>query len=130
MGKNWDTVQVRTEIKTKLVQIYEEDKRKPQNQKFNAYFDNLLSRLVEHDEQLKHYGPFIEYKDANENMIYLYDHRIKKSVDVYINGKKKELQCHSDNTHCCVHVGFCFAIPEVYKVLIEHGFKQPKDIKQ
>jgi hypothetical protein len=126
MAKGWRTVNIRETRLKDLHNLFEDDRRRPKTQEFSGWLDNLLLVYAEFQKELKQYGPFIEYKDANENIIYLYDHRIKSSVDVYINGKKKKLECESDNTDCCAHVGFCFAIPEVYKVLIEAGFKEPK----
>jgi len=126
MAKGWRTVNIRETRLHDLNNIYENDRKRPKNQEFSGWLDNLLFVYAEFQKELKQYGPFIEYKDANENIIYLYDHRIKQSVDVYINGKKKELQCQADERTDCLHVGFCYAIAEVYKVLIEHGFKEPK----
>ncbi len=39
---------------------------------------------------------------------------------------EKSLYSREDEESVCVHVGFCFAIPEVYKILNERGFKPPK----
>ena len=124
--KGWRTVTVREERLSELDVLYKRDRKRPKNQEFGGWFDNLLLQYVEFQKELEEYGPFLEYIGTTENTVHLYDHRIRKSVDVYINGKKKQLECESDETDCCAHVGFCFAIPEVYKVLIEHGFKQPK----
>lgn len=125
-AKGWRTVSLRTERLEELDRLYQQDRKRPRLQEFGNWLDNILLLHIEFQEKLKEYGPFIEFKDVGENMVYLYDHRIKQSVDVYINGKKKELQCDADKTNNCVHVGFCFAVPEVYNTLIEAGFKQPK----
>jgi hypothetical protein len=37
-----------------------------------------------------------------------------------------ELVCDLDNSSNCIHVGFAYAIPEVYKVLGLMGKKPPK----
>jgi|SRR5580765_306145 hypothetical protein len=124
--KGWRTVTVREQRLEGLDHLYQEDKRRPKNQEFGGWFDNLLLEYVEFHEQLKEYGPFLEYNGTSVNTVHLYDHRIHKSVDVHINGKKRKLECMADETDCCTHVGFCFAIPEVYKVLIDAGFKEPK----
>jgi hypothetical protein len=124
--KGWRTVTVREERLSGLDALYQQDKKRPKNQEFGGWFDNLLLQYVEFHEQLKEYGPFLEFKDTSENMIHLYDHRTHRSIDIHIHGKKRELQCQDDHTTDCVHIGFCFAIPEVYKVLIEAGFKEPK----
>jgi hypothetical protein len=123
---NWRTLPVRKEIKTKLKQIWAADKKRPKTQKFSGYVDNLLSVMVEFQEELSRYGPFLEFRGADKT-ISLYDHLKNKSIEIYIDTKEKKLHCEADNKSAnCLHVGFCFAIPEVYKVLIERGFKEPK----
>jgi hypothetical protein len=124
--QGWKTFSIRNERLQQLTLIYKEDKNRPSNQEFGGWFDNLLLRYVEHNEALRRYCPFLEFKSTSENMIHLFDHKLNKTIDIYINGKKKELQCENDDRIDCLHIGFCFAIPEVYKVLIENGFKQPK----
>lgn len=122
---NWRTLPVRKEVKTKLKHIWATDKKRPKTQKFSGYVDNLLSSLVEFQEGLREYGPFLEFRGA-DNTISLYDHLKHRSVDVHIDGENRKLYCEVDKKSDCVHVGFCFAVPEVYKVLIEEGFKEPK----
>lgn len=82
---------------------------------------------MEFQEQQKEYGPFLEFKDADQTMVNLYDHERRKSLAVYIDSLKKKLYCeyHNDKTDC-LHVGFCLGIPEVYLLLIKDGFKSPK----
>ena len=126
MVKGWTPISVTNDLATDLESIWKEDNKKPRNQKFSPWLNNILLEYVEYHEQLKEYGPFLEYNGTSENTVHLYDHRVHKSIDVHINGKKKKLECMADETDCCVHIGFCFAIPEVYKVLIDAGFKEPK----
>jgi hypothetical protein len=126
MVKGWSPISVTVELYDRLNDIYESDNKRPENQKFSPWINTILQKFADHSQALKQYGPFLEFKDTSENMIHIFDHKLNKSIDVYINGKKKELQCETDKKTDCLHVGFCFAIPEVYKVLIAGGFKEPK----
>lgn len=122
----WRTISLRLERLDQLNQIYYDDRKRPANQEFGGWFDNLLLKYVEFNNDLKRYGPFLEFKDADRNMINLYDHQKNKPVTVFIDGAKKKLHCDIDKDNNCIHVGFCFAIPEVFKVLIDNGFKEPR----
>jgi hypothetical protein len=128
MVEGWTPISVTVQLSERLRSIYDVDKNRPENQKFGAWVNNLLFKYVEFNQDLRKYGPFLEFKSTSENMIHLFDHKLNKSVDVYINGKKKELQCENHNRNDCLHIGYCFAIPEVYKVLIESGFKEPRKL--
>lgn len=59
-------------------------------------------------------------------MLHLFDYKLNKSIDISIDEVKKELICETDKRNDCLHVGFCYAIPETYKILIDYGFKNPK----
>ncbi|AFU57260.1 hypothetical protein Ngar_c03420 [Candidatus Nitrososphaera gargensis Ga9.2] len=126
MAKGWTVLTVRDQVKSRLEEIYEKDTKRPKNQKFTAYLDNLLTQYIDYHEKLQQYGPFIEYKDKRDNYVELYDHRKRQYVNVYINDQEKQLFCEFDNSADCCHVGFCFAIKEVYEILIDHGFRPPK----
>lgn len=127
MVKGWTPISVTDDLATDLESMWKEDRKRPKNQKFSPWVNNLLLKYVEFNKELKEYGPFLEFIEANDNEIFIADHRPKKlNTTVYIKDDKKELQCIVDKSIDCIHVGFCFAIPEVYKVLIEHGFKEPK----
>lgn len=128
--KGWKTFSIRNERLEKLTQIYEEDKKRPSNQEFGGWFDEFLAQYCEYVDSLKTYGPFLEFWNAEGNTINLYDHKLKEPVPVYLDGPDKCLKCSKCKTQNCIHIGFCFAIPEVYKVLIKHGFKEPIVLKK
>ena len=120
---------VRREVKKKLLQIYTKDDKRPQNQKFNAYLDNILTEMVKHQEKLEEYGHFLQFIEARDNWINILDHRLGKSAVIFIDSKNKQLHCEFDNEIDCLHVGFCFAVPKVYDKLVEHGFRPPRGTK-
>ena len=41
---------------------------------------------------------------------------------------EKKIYCEHDNSDNCIHVGYCFAIKKVYDILIDNGFRPPKNI--
>ena len=127
--KGWLTVQVREEVKNDLLELYNKDKKRPSNQKFTAYLDLILKNTIEFTKQITEYGPFLEFTSAIDNHIVIKDNTMNKLVTIYINSKKKELQCDFCEKTDCLHIGFCFSVPEIYKILIDNGFR-PKRRKQ
>jgi hypothetical protein len=121
--KGWLTVQVREEVKNNLLELYNKDKKRPSNQKFTAYLDLMLKNTIEFTKQITEYGAFLEFISAIDNHIAVKDNTINRLITIYINSKRKELQCDFCEKNDCLHIGFCFAVPEIYKVLIENGFR-------
>ena len=130
MVKGWIPISVSEQLGQRLIALYSNDRKRPENQKFSPWVNNILLKYVEFQEQQKQYGPFLEFKDADQTMVNLYDHERRKSLAVYIDSLKKKLYCeyHNDKTDC-LHVGFCLGIPEVYRLLIKDGFKSPKTLR-
>ena len=124
--KGWSTVQIREDVKNNLLNLYNNDKKRPSNQKFTAYLDLILKNTIAFNKQITEYGPFLEFTSAIDNHIAVKDNTMNRLVTIYINSKKKELQCDFCEKIDCLHIGFCFAVPEIYKVLIENGFRPKK----
>lgn len=124
--KGWSTIQIREDVKNNLLELYNNDKKRPSNQKFTAYLDLILKNTIAFNKQITEYGPFLEFNSAIDNHITVKDNTMNRLVTIYINSKKKELQCDFCEKTDCLHIGFCFAVPEIYKVLIENGFRPTK----
>ena|ERR1044071_7350969 len=128
--KGWKTFSIRHERLEQLTQLYETDKKRPSNQEFGGWIDELLKQFYEYQVELKEYGPFIEFWNAEGNMINIFDHKLQEPVSIFLDGPDKCLKCSKCKRQDCLHIGFCFAVPEVYKVLIKHGFKEPVNLKK
>jgi hypothetical protein len=87
---------------------------------------NVDGGAVDLDEVFARYVPFIEEFgfDADGRTIYLKDNKIDRMAEVTF--KDRELHCLLDDRGDCVHVGFVYSIPKVYKVMAEMGIKPPK----
>lgn len=86
----------------------------------------LLEEMATHRENLKKYGPFLNFVGPQDNLLLVYDYIAQTTIEVEVHDDKKSLYCRTHKSKDCLHVGFCFAIPEVYRMLIERGFKQPR----
>lgn len=129
MAKGWTAISIKEDLEKRLRKRYEKDKRRPANQAFTAYVDTLLNDILDYTEKVDQYGAFLQYDGAHDNRISLFDNLKKKSVTVFVNDKEKKLVCELDQSDCCLHVGYAFAVKEVYDILIAHGFRLPKNIQ-
>ena len=92
--------------------------------KLSSYVQDLLWEMLERDPKLQRYGPFLAYRGATDGRIRIQDNFLGSLVEIQIRDGK--LMCLEDRRDDCLHVGFAFAVSEVHKVLMEHGFKPPK----
>jgi hypothetical protein len=85
---------------------------------FSRFINDLILENIERDATLSLLAPFMQNVGLQENSIMIKDNKIGRIVEVQIHGK--DLICMHDERKDCAHVGFAYAIPEVYKIMIEH----------
>ncbi|MGZ5510606.1 MAG: hypothetical protein ACXWFC_09045 [Nitrososphaeraceae archaeon] len=71
--KGWSTIQIREDVKNNLLELYNNDKKRPSNQKFTAYLDLILKNTIAFNKQITEYGPFLEFNSAIDNHIAIKD---------------------------------------------------------
>ncbi|MDG6922180.1 MAG: hypothetical protein JRN67_02665 [Nitrososphaerota archaeon] len=84
---------------------------------FSKYVNDLIIEQVEADENLSLSAPFMEKIGLEGNSIMVKDNKIGRIVEVQVHGK--DLICMLDERKDCIHVGFAYAIPEVYRLMSE-----------
>jgi hypothetical protein len=84
---------------------------------FSKYVNDLIMEQVEADENLSLSAPFMEKIGLEGNSIMVKDNKIGRIVEVQVHGK--DLICMLDEKKDCIHVGFAYAIPEVYRLMSE-----------
>ncbi len=84
---------------------------------FSRYVNDLIIEKVEEDENLARQAPFMQKVGMQDNSIMIKDNKIGRIVEVQVRGK--DLVCMLDDKKDCVHVGFAYAIPDVYRVMSE-----------
>ena len=82
---------------------------------FSKYVNDIIIEKVEADENLALTAPFMEKIGLDGNSIMIKDNKLGRLVEVQIKGK--ELICFQCKKNDCVHIGFAYAIPEVYHVM-------------
>ena len=98
-------------------QVYEKVKKKAEKESksVSSYAGEILACYMEAEEKLSRYAPFIELFGFEGNSVILRDHKINRVVDVYLH--EKQLYCAHDESKDCMHISFCFALPQVRRVI-------------
>lgn len=90
----------------------------------SEYVSGLLWHVIEADDLLRRrYGPFLDLTALEGDTVILRDHKQDRLVEVFV--KEGDLHCRLDESSECYHVGYCYALPDVYKVLVEKSVKAP-----
>ena len=82
---------------------------------FSHFIDGIIIEKIEADEYLSRMAPFMQKIGLQDNSILIKDNKLGRIAEVQIRGK--ELICLLCDKKDCVHVGFSYAIPEVYRVM-------------
>jgi predicted CopG family antitoxin len=123
----YTTITVRQEVYDKILKAYKE--RVKSSISFSAWLSDYILEHLEEDELLSRYAPGLELIGVEYDTAFVKDWFIDRIVEVVIRDQgvgKRFLHCRHCERDDCLHVGFCFAVREINKVLVERGFKQPK----
>ena len=121
----WRTVLLREEVVSRLEKVKEQKEAgKPRKIPLGALIEDLIWPVLESDELLRKYGPYLSELSVDDDKILLRDNRINEIVELTF--RNDVLYCGHDHSDNCVHIGFAWSIPKVYKALIAHGQKMPK----
>jgi hypothetical protein len=126
-ARNWVTITISKELYNKLRERYEAEKRR--FVAFTPWVSDYILERLEEDELLRRYGRFLSFIGTYGNEVHIADYFENRIVEVEFHDQgigKKIMYCRYCERDDCLHVGFCFAIREVNKILIERGFKPPK----
>jgi hypothetical protein len=76
------------------------------------------------DKTFARYAPKLEKISIDSDRIILKDNIKNRIAEVVI--QHDELYCMLCEEKGCVHVGYIFALPDVYEILNSKGIKNPK----
>ncbi len=91
---------------------------------FSGYVTYMLEELMQKDKTFAKYAPKIEKISVDGDRVILKDNIKNRIAEVAI--QRGEFFCQLCEDKNCVHVGFAWAIPEVYELLNAKGIKRPK----
>lgn len=95
---------------------------------FSKWTEKHLWDVIERYEVWKNYMPLLEEQSINEDGISIRDHKINRTAILTL--RKSDLYCDVDETFNCVHIGFAWSLPKVYRIMKERGRKPPQNKKE
>ena len=122
--KGWSNFMLRQEYADELRAIYERKKHLLLDagiNTFTGFVNDLIWHVIEADRVLASKAPFLSEVGMTEDGVTLRDAKLDRIVEVKV--RNGELVCDLDNSNDCVHVGFAYAIPEVYRIINMIGRK-------
>lgn len=87
------------------------------NEHFGGFVNELLHDILEKDEFLKHYAPFLSEEGCTRDTLYIKDYKENKVTEIHFNDNK--LYCNLCTSFDCFHIQFAMATPRVAKLNIE-----------
>ncbi len=91
---------------------------------FSGYVTYMLEEMMQKDKTFARYAPKIEKISVDGDRVILKDNIKNRIAEVAM--QRGELFCQLCEDKNCIHVGFAWAIPEVYEILNAKGIKRPK----
>ena len=111
------TIPVQTHEKARSRYLQKIKTGEIQNSKsFSRFVNDIIMDRIEADENLSLMAPFMQKVGLQDNSIMIKDNKAGRIAEIQIRGK--EILCLYCNKKDCVHVGFSYAIPEVYRIMI------------
>jgi hypothetical protein len=114
----WRIIQLREEYDAKLKNIFQRKRHQLLDRNiisYTGFVNDLIWHVIEADELLLRGAPFLSVVSMEADGVTLRDAKLDRIVQVKV--KKGKLVCELDNSTDCIHVGFAYAIPEVYHVM-------------
>ena len=93
---------------------------------FAGYITYMLEEMMEKDKTFAKYAPKIECVDVDSDRVILKDNIKNRTRVIEVVIQRGELFCEFCEESDCIHVGYVFSIPEVYKALNARGIKNPR----
>ena len=91
---------------------------------FSGYLTYMLEDAMQKDKTFATYAPKIEKISVDDDRVILKDNIKNRIAEVAV--QMGELYCQLCDEKDCVHVGFVFSLPDVYRVLNSKGVRHLK----
>ena len=89
----------------------------------SGYISYMLEERMQENEAMAVHAPRMKKISVDDDRVVLLDSKMNRIAEVVVqNGAMFCQLCEENN---CLHVGFAYALPEVYTALSKHGVKGP-----
>jgi hypothetical protein len=115
-SKRSELITLRVDLVKELKEKWIEERKKSPfvNEHFGGFVNDLLHDILEKDEFLKHYAPFLSEDGCSRDTIYIKDFKENKTAEVHFHDNR--LYCSLCESFSCFHIQFVMAIPRVAKL--------------
>ena len=118
------SITVSENVYKKFFEVYEKNKKGLELKgitSFSGYLTSMMGEMMIKDEVFAKHSPFMEKIAIDQNRVILKDNKKNRIAEVLL--KNGELQCLLDERSDCVHVGFVYSLPELYRIIQNKGIK-------
>ena len=129
----YKSITVSENVFKKFFGVYEKNKKGLELKgigSFSGYLTSIMEEMMIKDEVFAKHSPFIEKIAIDQDRVILKDNKRNRIVEVLL--KNGELQCLLDERPDCIHVGFVYSLPELYRIISngnnDKGIKAPRSI--
>jgi len=124
-AKGYASITVTEAIYKKLKETYgKETSHEKVKLSLSKWTEKYLWDVIEENEAWRGNMPFLQEEEITEQGIFIRDNRLNRLVQLSV--KEGDLFCDLDQASNCVHIGFAWSIPQVYRVMKKHGRKPPQ----
>ena len=112
------TITVKEHIFNKYYEIYKKAKKEHKVREsisFSGFITSMMQETMAKHEAFVKYAPFLEKIAVEQDRVIIKDNKRDRIAEVIV--RNQELQCLLDEKTDCIHIGFVYALPEVYAVL-------------
>ncbi len=112
------TITVKEHIFNKYYELYKKAKKEhkvSEGLSFSSFVTSMMQETMAKYEAFVKHAPFLEKIAIEQDRVIIKDNKRNRIAEVMI--RNQELQCLLDEKADCIHIGFVYALPEVYAVL-------------
>jgi hypothetical protein len=115
---------VKEAIFNKYHNLYQKRKNefKAQRISFATFVTSMMEEAMLKHEAFARQAPFLEKLAVEQDRVIVKDNKRNRIAEVVI--RNGELQCLLDERTDCTHIGFVYALPEIYEVMERKGIKK------
>jgi hypothetical protein len=125
----YKSITVSENVYNKFFGVYERSKRELELKgitSFSGYLTSMMEEMMNRYEVFAKQAPFIEKVSIDRDRVIVKDNKKGRIAEVLL--KDGELRCLLDERVDCVHVGFVYSMPELYRIINNKSVRAPSSI--
>ena len=125
----YKSITVSENVYNKFFGVYERSKRELELKgitRCSGYLTSMMEEMMNRYEVFAKQAPFIEKVSIDRDRVIVKDNKKGRIAEVLL--KDGELRCLLDERVDCVHVGFVYSMPELYRIIKNKSVRAPSSI--